>query len=298
MTLASGVLLVLGCLIGCGDSWAALLAGRAVYGVSFGLRWTAGAAWLAELGSPRRVGPAIICSSVGTMIGPTLGGLLATGASGRVPFALIAAAAGVVAVAVARAPGRHQEAATVQDHAETRRLSVRELLRNRWVIAGTGSLVVSGALSGTTQLLIARGLHGDGISTGATGLAFSACAVGYIVVSSTFVAVGARGHTPLVNVVVTGLGAIALAPVLVSSAPAVLIAALMFTAAPRGAISVVAYSARGRAGRAGRAAAARCSACSAARGRRPTCSRRGARAPSSSTPARTSPIWRRSSRRF
>jgi YNFM family putative membrane transporter len=251
VTIASGVLLVAGSLLGCGGSLGALIAGRAIYGVSFGMLWTAGAAWLAELGGPRRVGPAIICSSVGTMLGPTLGGLLATGATGTVPFALIAAAGAVVSVALVRAPGRSDPVAPRRADAGTGRVPMRSLLHDRWVIAGVGSLVVSGALSGATQLLIARGLHGDGVSTGATGLAFSACAVGYIVVSSTFVAVGARGHTPLVNVVVTGLGAIALAPALVSSAPAVLIAALMFTAAPRGAISVVAYSVAGSGGESG-----------------------------------------------
>jgi MFS family permease len=253
VTIASGVLLVAGCLLACGGSFAALLAGRAVYGVSFGMLWTAGAAWLAELGGPRRVGPAVVVSSVGTMVGPTLAGLLATGASGAVPFALIAVAASAVTLALALAitPGEAERREFVRTGKPTGRVPMMRLLRDRRVIAGAGSLVVSGALSGATQLLVARGLHADGLSTGTIGLAFSACAVGYIVVSSSFVAAGARAHTPLINVVVTGLGAIALTPALVSSAPAVLIAGLMFTAAPRGAISVVAYSVAGSGGDSG-----------------------------------------------
>lgn len=253
VTLVSGVLLVAGCMLECGGSFGALLAGRAVYGVSFGMLWTAGAAWLAELGGPRRVGPAVVVSSVGTMVGPSLAGLLATGASGAVPFALIAVAAAAVTLALALAvtPGGSDRRASVRTGGPAARVPMMRLLGDRRVIAGAGSLVVSGALSGATQLLVARGLHGDGLSTATIGLAFSACAVGYIVVSSAFVAVGAPAHTPLVNVVVTGLGAIALTPALVSSAPAVLIAGLMFTAAPRGAISVVAYSVAGSGGESG-----------------------------------------------
>jgi MFS family permease len=254
VTIASGAVLVLGCALGCGHSLPALIAGRAVYGVSFGMLWSAGAAWLAELGGGRRVGPAIVCSSVGTMVGPALGGLLAGGASGALPFALIAGAGVLVSAALALAPvapgaaGAPRAAGVPKPSRGGERRAgsgVARHLRDRRIIAGAGSLAVSGALSGATQLLIAGGLHGDGVSQGAIGIAFSACAVAYIVVSSAFVAVGPRSHTASVNVIATGLAAIALVPALVSSAPIVLIASLLLTAAPRGAISVVAYSVAG-----------------------------------------------------
>jgi MFS family permease len=74
VTIASGAMLVLACAVGTRGSLTALLVGRSVYGLSFGMLWTAGAAWLAQMGGGRRVGPAIIFSSVGTMVGPALGG--------------------------------------------------------------------------------------------------------------------------------------------------------------------------------------------------------------------------------
>jgi MFS family permease len=113
--------------------------------------------------------------------------------------------------------------------------------RDRWLMTGISSLAVAGALSGVTQLLIAEGLHADHVSDGAVGLAFSACAVGYILVSALFVRLGARARTLRINAIVTGLGAIALLPALVGHSPIVLVGALLLTAAPRGAINVVAY---------------------------------------------------------
>lgn len=248
VTIMSAWLLVLGCLLGCGGTLGALLAGRAVYGLSFGILWTAGAAWLAELGGARQVGPAIVCSAAGTMVGPSLGGLLAGGPSGTVPFMLIAAAGLLVAAALARTPaGRHAR----PPRPAARRRGAAVQLRDPRVLAGAGSLVVSGALGGVTQLLIASGLHAGGVSPGAIGLAFSACTIAYIAVSAAFVAVGGRGHTLAINALVSGLGAVALVPALFSSAPGVLITALLLTAAPRGAISVVAYSVAGSGGEGG-----------------------------------------------
>jgi hypothetical protein len=180
------------------------------------------------------------------------GSALVSGGSAVVGGAPAVVSGAPAVVGGARARARRRAAAPAPARRDARPAGVgrgRALgrLRDRRILAGAGSLAVSGALSGISQLLIASGLHGDGVSTGATGLVFSACAVAYIAVSCGFLAVGARGHTPAVNVLVTGLGAVALLPALVSSTPGVLIAALLLTAGPRGALSVVAYSVAGSA---------------------------------------------------
>jgi MFS family permease len=266
VTLAAGAMLVLACLAQSVPSLGVLIAGRLVYGVSFGVLWTAGAAFLTALGGPGRVGPAVILSSLGTMVGPAVGGLLAHGSDGMVPFTAIAVAAVAVSVALAAAPcpgargtsapGHHaaQDTPPLGDAPHPPDPSTRPLrdllgqARQLHVAAAGGSLVVVGALSGVTQLLISAGLHADGVSQGTIGLAFSACALGYIVASAVFVRLGARAYTLRINALVTGLGAIALVPALFSGNPVVLIGALMLTAVPRGVINVVAYALAGNAG--------------------------------------------------
>jgi hypothetical protein len=109
-----------------------------------------------------------------------------------------------------------------------------------------GSLVVTGALSSGTQLLITRGLDADGLSTGRIGLIFSCCAVVYVAVSAGVVRIGPRLVTPWFNAVVAALGAASLAPALLGSSAPILVAALMLTALPRGALNVVAYALPGR----------------------------------------------------
>jgi hypothetical protein len=208
----------------------------------------------------------VILSSLGTMVGPAVGGLLAHGSDGMVPFTAIAVAAVAVSVALAvapclgargtSAPGHHaaQDTPPLGDAPHPPYPSARPLrdllgqARQLHVAAAGGSLVVVGALSGVTQLLISAGLHADGVSQGTIGLAFSACALGYIVASAVSVRIGARAYTLPINALVTGLGAIALVPALFSGNPVVLIGSLMLTAVPRGVINVVAYALAGNAG--------------------------------------------------
>ena len=100
-TLIAGAVLALACVAQATPSLAALLIGRALFGVAFGVVWTTGVAWLAEIDAEHggsRIGPSVTCASVGMMLGPAVGGVLAgTGATG-LPFLLIAAASALVMV--------------------------------------------------------------------------------------------------------------------------------------------------------------------------------------------------------
>jgi hypothetical protein len=122
------------------------------------------------------------------------------------------------------------------------RQAVVGLLRRPGVGAATGALIVSGAVSGVSQLLISGGLHHLGVSTGKIGLAFSAAAVCYIAVSAAVVRLGRRAHTLRFNATATTLLAVALLPALAGAGVAALLAALLFAAAPRAAVSTIAYS--------------------------------------------------------
>jgi MFS family permease len=256
VTLLAGLLMCLSSLAQVTPSLAALLAGRLAFGVAFGIVWTTGMAWLSDLdpgGGGRRLGPSVTCSSVGIMVGPAVGGMLAEVAGLAAPFLAVAgiAAAVVVPLAVGVPEGRRRrpsDGSRRRSDGSRRRGRARSwrsmlgLLRRPGVAAATGALVVCGAVSGVSQLLISSGLHRLGISTGRVGLAFSVSAVCYIAVSAGVVRLGRRAHTLRFNALATALLALALLPAAWGAGTAALMAALLLSALPRAAVSTIAYS--------------------------------------------------------
>jgi hypothetical protein len=204
-------------------------------------------AWLSEIDSRSggvRLGPAVTCSSVGVMTGPAVGGVLAEQASVGLPFLLIAAVAAVVTVLLGLGCRIHTRP-NGHDAPTAERSSVPPLAglaRRPGVAAAAGALVVSGAVSGTSQLLISSGLHQSGISAGNIGLAFSAAAVCYVAVSAATVRLGDRARTLRFNALATTLLSIALLPALAAGDPIALVAALLLTSAPKAVVGTIAYS--------------------------------------------------------
>lgn len=263
MTLAAAALLTVSCLAQAMPSLAVLMAGRLAFGVSFGVVWTTGLAWLSELETGTkggRLGPSVTCSSVGVMVGPAVAGVLAQHTVLGLPFMIIAAAGGLVVVGLMMSPGGPDRPSStprpraggrgVIHNGEPRRraggrASIRSLaapLRRPGVAAGACALVVSGAVSGATQLLITLGLHRGGVSTAATGLVFSAAAVCYLVVSAAVVRLGDRACNLRFNAVATLTLALALVPAVASGGPPMLVLALLASAVPRAAIGTTAYA--------------------------------------------------------
>jgi MFS transporter, YNFM family, putative membrane transport protein len=247
VTLVAGGLMGLACLAQAAPSLAVLLVGRIGFGIAFGVIWTTGMAWLAELDSNSgggRLGPSVTCSSVGVMTGPAVGGVLAEQAGIGLPFLLIAAVAAMITVLLVL-ESRMQTRPISNDAPTAGRPSARPLAtlaRRPGVAAAAGALVVSGAVSGTSQLLISTGLHQSGISTGKIGLAFSAAAVCYVAVSAATVKLGDRAHTLRFNALATTLLSIALLPALAAGNPVALVAALLLTSAPKAVVGTIAYS--------------------------------------------------------
>jgi hypothetical protein len=268
VTLGAGALLCLACAAQAMPSLAAVLAGRIVFGIAFGVVWTSGMAWLADLDDARGgsgLGPAVTCSSVGIMLGPAVGGVLAQHIGLGAPFAVIAVAAALIVIPLAlgtttvrrATPARPVDAADLpieiayfqppvsdgggQGAIVTPR-ALLALVRRPRIAAATGALVVSGAVSSASQLLVSGGLHRLGLSTGRIGLAFSVAAVCYIAVSSVVVRLGARARTLKLNALSTAALALALVPALASSGTVALVMALMLSAGPRAVISTIAYS--------------------------------------------------------
>jgi len=312
-TVLAGAVLCVSCVAEAAPSLALLLVGRALFGVAYGVVWTTGVAWLAELDTAERaaaerdtaeraarerdtaerdpaergirsggsrIGPSVTCASVGMMLGPAVGGFLAGAGATGLPFLLIAIVAAIVMVpltiggaraattTVGRWPGDRAGAAADEaaelaravGYSETAELAasvgygdpvpcgggraraLRSAVRRPGVVAAIGALVVSGAVSSVSQLLISGGLHHDGLSTGRIGLAFSAAAISYIAVSIAVVRLGVRVHTLRFNAMATAAMAVVLVPGLVSGSASVLIVTLMVASMPRAAVSTISYS--------------------------------------------------------
>ncbi len=265
VSLGAGALLCLACAAQALPSLAAVLVGRIVFGVAFGVVWTSGMAWLADLDSERGgsgLGPAVTCSSVGIMLGPAVGGVLAQHIGLGAPFAVIAAAAALIVVPLTLGtssarrsiPARPVEPADLPLEVAYFQPPVSDgpgpvtprvllaLVRRPRVAAAAGALVVSGAVSSASQLLVSGGLHRLGLSTGRIGLAFSIAAVAYIAVSAIVVRFGARAQTLKLNALATVALAVALVPALASTGTVALVMALMLSAGPRAVISTIAYN--------------------------------------------------------
>jgi MFS family permease len=276
-TLLAGVVLCVSCLAEAAPSLSLLLVGRLLFGVAYGVLWTTGAAWLAELDSEpggSRIGPSVTCASVGMMVGPAVGGLVAGAGATGLPFVLIAvASAGVmVPLTIAGAGAGATAGDDSADYLESvelarsvdysgsvelassvgygepvpyrggRMSAIRTALQRPGVVAAMGALVVSGAVSSVSQLLISGALHHDGLSSGRIGLAFSLAAISYIAVSLTVVRLGARVRTLRFNALATAAMAVVLVPGLISGSATVLIATLMAASMPRAMVSTISYS--------------------------------------------------------
>jgi predicted MFS family arabinose efflux permease len=251
VTLAAGLLLCVSCLAQAGQSLALLMTGRVAFGIAFGIVWTTGVAWLAELddgeggGRSARLGPSVTCSSVGVMFGPAVGGLLGQIAGPSLPFLLIAAVTVAVVAPLAlgsRSVGKRLGGPAVPGRRSLSPRAVLGLARRPGFGAAAGGLVVAGAVSGSSQLLITGGLHADGISTGRIGLAFSAAAICYIAVSAAIVRLGERAQTLRFNALATALLALAMVPALASGGVPALVVALVLCSVPRAAVSTIAYA--------------------------------------------------------
>ncbi|MFL5860281.1 MAG: MFS transporter [Solirubrobacteraceae bacterium] len=265
VSLGAGALLCLSCLAQAAPWLAAVLAGRIVFGIAFGVVWTSGMAWLADVNDANGgsgLGPAVTCSSVGVMLGPAVGGVLAQQLGLGAPFAVVAAATALIVIPLCAGTTQVRRAtpappvepadlpleiayfqpAVTDDPAPVSIRALLALARRPRVAAAAGALVVSGAVSSASQLLVSGGLHRLGLSTGHIGVAFSAAAVCYIAVSAVIVRVGARAQTLRVTAITTVALALALLPALAQGGPVTLVAALMLTAGPRAVISTIAYS--------------------------------------------------------
>lgn len=242
VTIGATVLMSGAALAQAAPSYAILICGRLAFGVAFGIVWTTGVAWLSTSrsasGSPR-LGAVATSAAVGMVAGPAIGGLMADSFGLSAPFALVAALAAVLATALRLQPA-HDRVTTVARHSSLRDFA-RIAPRQPGVLAGAAVLTIGGAVGGVTQLMIPVQLHQAGFSAGGTGVAFSAAAGVYIVVSAIVVKAGRRATTPR-SATVAGLAlALSLLPAAFGIGAFALVGVLLLSTAPRAVVSTVCY---------------------------------------------------------
>jgi MFS family permease len=231
ITIASAVLFTLATVAQglANDFWSLLLA-RGAFGVSFGVLWGAGAAWLSDSLSDSRRASALAAATTVAGVGFTTGPVLAGGLADRfdtgTPFLVVSVAAAVVTASlVVAAPAA--EAAPPTDRLGD---MLRVARRDELVLAGIAIIVLIGLVGGGVNLLVPLRLRGNGVSAGEIGLLFSAASAVYTVVSAVVARWGSRSATLPVGGVAALLTGASIVLVLGSASTAAAVAFVLLRA--------------------------------------------------------------------
>jgi predicted MFS family arabinose efflux permease len=135
------------------SSFAGLFGVRVGQGLSSAVSWTAGMAWLSEA-SPaaergRVLGAAMSFASVGTLVGPVVGGTLGSAYGVKVPFVVLGLAAAILTAFCLAAPPAPRAAEAVPVRA-----LVRTLGESRLVLAALVVMTLVATVSGTLDTLV------------------------------------------------------------------------------------------------------------------------------------------------
>jgi MFS family permease len=135
------------------SSFAGLFGVRVGQGLSSAISWTAGMAWLSEA-SPagergKVLGTAMSFASIGTLVGPVVGGTLGSAYGVKVPFVILGAAAALLTAACLAAPPAPRAAEAVPVRALARTLG-----GSRMVLAALIVVTLVATVSGTLDTLV------------------------------------------------------------------------------------------------------------------------------------------------
>ena len=244
LTLAGGVMLCVAAFGQALPSYGALMIARLLLGAAFGIVFTSGLVWLAratDAAGSARLGATVTSASVGTVLGPAIGGLLGQSAGLAAPFLLTGAVAALVATLLFTTPARLAPVVRRPGPAVPLRAAVARAAREPTVLAATAALLISGVVASATQLLAPAELHHAGASAGTIGLIFSAASILYIAVSALVVWRGSRAVNVRVSALAALGAALSLAPgaLRVGAIPVVL--TLLIATFPRATIGTIAY---------------------------------------------------------
>jgi MFS family permease len=239
ITLAAGLLMALAMLAqALAGGFGVLLAARLVFGIGYGMLWTAGLCWLVDAGGgPSALGGSVASAGVGGVAGPAVSGALTQHLGLAAP--LLAAAAGFAVITAGLAALRALPAPVAVRSAAGR--SLRAAARDRRVIGAAAAVVIAGLTTGVCALLVPALLHAAGASPGRIGLVFAAAGILFAAGSALTAAAGRRAVN--LPVICAGLFAVtaAMSIGVLSTAPSAIIAMLCAATAARSVLWTVSY---------------------------------------------------------
>ena len=187
-----------------------------VFGVAFAAVWTAGTTLVADSAGHRATGSASWSAASPTSPGPPAAGVLADAVGHALPFALMAAAATLVTVALAVVPAADVRGGGAAELRAAARATAREPELRSAVLL----IALVGTLTGVVGLVVPLLLDREGLSPTQIGGVFALGSVLWICSSLAAVRAGTRA----VSAGVAGVGAVligiaALMPAITSAAP-------------------------------------------------------------------------------
>ena len=223
-------------------SYAVLLAARLLFGLGFGIVWTAGLAWMSTATAtdrpPPALGATVTSAGLGIVIAPGFAGLAADQLGLAAPFVIAAVAATAVTLVLATAgPGRDTPAA--QERLST--AAIRAAAGEPGILAALLAILLGGLVGSTISLLAPLELHAAGLSKASIGLVFSAAALIFILASAVTVKLGERViHVPAVLAGALAF-ALTLTPATLSGAAPAIVAVMCLGAPLRALLFTVSY---------------------------------------------------------
>lgn len=239
MTLLAGALMALASVLqALAPTFGLLFVARLVFGLGYGILWTAGLAWLADCApSGSSLGGSVASAGIGGIVGPALFGVMVQYLGLAVPFIISGAVFALLTVVLARL----RLPASAPSAAPATGTSLLRAAMDRATIVAAGGIVAATILSSVANLLVPEELHAAGDSLGMIGLAFSAGGVLFALGSISTASLGRRAVH--LSVALTAMAAMVLAafPAALSVAPAALILMLCGMGGSRSVVWTVSY---------------------------------------------------------
>jgi predicted MFS family arabinose efflux permease len=223
-------------------TYALLLGARLLFGLGFGIVWTAGLAWLSAVTATRRsrraLGATVTSAGVGTVVAPGFAGVVAQAWGLAAPFVLAGAAAAAVTVVLATADAGPGDST---DEERAGLAVIRAAAREPALVAAIAAILLGGLAGGMISLLAPLELHVAGFSGASIGLAFSTAALLFIAGSAATVWAGERAvKVPAVLLAAVSL-ALAISPATLSGAAVAVVAAMCLSAPLRAFLYTASY---------------------------------------------------------
>jgi len=220
------------------DDFPELLGSRLIFGIGYGMVWTAGLSWIDRtVAAGSGLGASVASAGVGGVAGPAAAGALVQYFGLTFAWLFIAAGFALITVGLVllRMPARPAPPAAPMA------ASLRAAAADRNTICAAAAIVTAGVTTGVSALLVPAQLHAVGASPGRIGFDFSIAGMLFVAGSTLTASVGRRALRT--SVICAGMLALAaaLSPAALTTAPLAIVAMLCITTAARSVLWTVSY---------------------------------------------------------